>query len=1432
MWTQSRGWAALTVALLFLVPVAEAQDDPRQAVPPELAPWVPWVLAEVPDHGCPVTASGTVCAWTGRLRLDLGERGGSFVQEAVVDREAWMDLPGEAGRWPQQVRVNGREVAVMDRGGRPAVRLGPGSHRIEGRLAFDRLPEMLAVPSSTALVDLVLGGEAVRFPRREADGSLWLRRRSTGEDAEARLELRVARKVSDGVPMRITTRLQLEVAGRPREVDLGQVRVPNTVPIRVHADVPARIDADGRLVVQVVAGEHTIELESRAEGNPETLRAPEHGDPWPAHEVWVWEAGEDVRQADLRGPPAIDPARTHLQGAWASLPAYVMRPGAELTIVTLRRGEPEPAPNRLGLERELWLDLDGGGYTVRDHLTGRMNQAWRLDLVADGELGHVAVDGQDRLITLAPEGERPGVELREAELAMTAEWRLAGARGDLPAVGWSSDVHQLSWDLHLPPGWSVLSASGVDEVSDTWLGSWDLFAFFFVLVVSLAVARLFGWPFGLLALGMFVLSHQEDGAPYWAWASLVTAVALLRVLPEHWTRTWVRGWWAVTAVVLAVLAIPFAHEQLQQAIHPQVAERYRDVGFTRGLAAAPMAAMDGGEAAEAPVEESVAADSFVRGRYAEKSKETRKPKKLALLEQDPSAVIQTGAGVPTWSWRTWHLSWSGPVERDHRVNLWLLSPWMNGVLAFLRVALVLLLGALLVARSWPRPRKGGTAPSTGAPAAVAATGAALLLLGLAGAARAEPMTPPEPPTPGAPILTELRDRLTRPAPCRPDCVAAPSAELSIERDRLTMSFEVHAGEAASLRLPGPASQWVPDGVRRDGTATSALALREDGYVHVRLPRGTHRVEVAGPIAGDALILQLPDRVHRLAVSSAEGWAVEGSGEDGEATAQVRLTRTAPAEGAEGGDRSAGLPPWLHVERTLSAGVSWRLHTEVRRVSPTGSPVVVRLPLLAGESVQRSDLKVDGGHVVVALGDDQQTLEWDSTLEPRAELLWKAPQGVPWTETWQLVCGAVWHCDPGARGAKDAPPPVAHVEGGRWQPTYRPWPGERLTLRFARPDAAEGRAITIDSAALEVHPGVRRERSTLTLRVRSSGGGVQTLTLPEGARIQSLTVDGEARPFRQRDRKLEVGLAPGAQTIVLEWQQAEGMGLSHGAPRVALGGAAANAQTTIHMPPERWLLAVRGPSWGPAILFWSYLLVVLLAALLLSRIPGTPLRAWQWALLAVGLTQVHPMAALVVVGWFFALQWRREHPHARKGVFDLVQLLLVFGTLVTLGVLYSAVHHGLLVQPDMQVAGAQSTQSALRWYVDRIEQTLPTPVVWSVPLWVYKILMLLWSLWLAWSLVRWLPWAWQCFSQGGLWKRLRTPRPKPTPAPTQAGSVLDAGMMGARKSWSSHVSGGCVPLSDRMPSFGIVRKRDVVITPSGSTAGNSGRGARPPGRGWG
>jgi hypothetical protein len=212
-----------------------------------------------------------------------------------------------------------------------------------------------------------------------------------------------------------------------------------------------------------------------------------------------------------------------------------------------------------------------------------------------------------------------------------------------------------------------------------------------------------------------------------------------------------------------------------------------------------------------------------------------------------------------------------------------------------------------------------------------------------------------------------------------------------------------------------------------------------------------------------------------------------------------------------------------------------------------------------------------------------------------------------------------------------------------------------------------------------------------------------------------------------------------------------------APEVRIGDPgqrAVNADVAFRMPQDRWVLWAGGPGLGPAVLFWSYLLVVVLAAAALGRTDWTPLKTRHWLLLGLGLTQIDPLAAIMIVGWLLALGMReRKDPIQAPFAFDLSQLLLVLWTLAAMAGLYYSIKEGLLGIPRMQIAGNGSSDFFFRWTQDRIIAAMPRPWVLSLPMLVFRLLMLAWALWLALSLLKWLSWGWRCFGQGGMWRKI-------------------------------------------------------------------------------
>ncbi len=1379
----------LFLAATASVPRAHAERLARDRVPEPLQPWVDWALHGVRDSLCPFLhgqQDSTRCAWPGRLELDLDERGGRFTQAWTVDVESTVPLPGGAGRWPEDVKLDGVATTPLARAGVPTLRLAIGAHTIAGVFRWDALPEALEVAPDVGLVALTLRGAAVAFPSRDTTGRVWLGRVVEAPAEEDRVIVRVSRRVVDDVPLQLTTRVELAVSGKAREVHLGPALPAGFTPLSLVSPLATRLEADGRLRVQVRPGDWTIELVARHDGPVESLVLPAPTDAWAegGEETWVWDARPALRVVEIEDVIAVDPQQTTLPDDWKSLPAYRMAPDVTMKLVERRRGNEPPEPDRLALERELWLDFDGGGYTVRDHLTGTLNSSFRLEMQPTLVLGRVALDGRDQVVTRRPGSDRDGIEVRQGQLTLEAESRIDAALRTLPAVSWDADVESLSATLHLPPGWRVFAARGADQVPGTWVEGWTLLDFFGVLIAALAFRRLWGWVWGGVALVGLALIHPEAHGFTWLFLAVLAFEAALRLLGAGKARRWVRATWIVLVGYAVLTAVPFLVWQVRVAMYPSLEHAWYATRDAPPGGSGPdflrYHTVTGSEAPVAPAspapQEAMLEESAV-DKPAERGRQNLEMRKLAQLDDrleprkslrlqlgglpsassdelqrfDPHAVVNTGPGIPSWSWNQVSIGFSGPVQREQAVSLYLLSPTINALLNGLRAAFLGLLVLRLLGMRGDRSLKWLGAGARSAPAIAAAV--LVTLVTAPNAARAD--------VPDQAILDQLRSRLTERPVCHPDCASISRAYVDVTGGRLKARLEVAALAATAIPLPGSATSWSPVQVLVDAKPASAIR-DESGTLWALIPAQSKEVLLDGPLPErDEIAIPMPLVPARVEVK-APGFTIEGVHENGQpdSSLTLRRERTEPADpDALDANSPQVLPSFLSVTRSLSLGLKWEVTTHVRRLSPGGAPATAQIPLLPGESVTTEGSRVEKGHVLVTLASDVDEAQWSSTLEQRAALELVAPSTADFVEVWQLGASTLWHVD--AKGL--APIHPGDVMGVR-VPEWHPWPGERLALAITRPEGVPGATLTIDSSLLSVTPGLRSTDSTLTLSIRSSRGGRHVVTLPEGVELTSVEVGGLAQPLRMDGSRVTLPIHPGSQVAEIAWREARGIETRFTTPRVDAGAPSVNAAVRAEVSANRWVLFVHGPRLGPAVLFWSLLAVLLVVSMALGRVPLTPLRAHHWFLLGLGLTQLPVSAAAIVAIWLLALGVRRERAAAldspeRRGTFNLVQVALVALTLAALAVLAWGIERGLLGMPRMQIQGNGSNGDTLRWFADRAEGALPTAWLISLPLWVYRLAMLAWALWIAASLIRWLKWAWESFTTGGGWKPAPPKPPK-------------------------------------------------------------------------
>lgn len=1313
-------------------------------IPPNLAQWKGWVLHGNEGRLCPThynNGEAYQCLWPSRLNLNLQSNKGGFSQEWLVFVKAWVPLPGNFQTWPREVTVDGKPAPVVAKDNTPSVHLTPGTHRVEGFFVWDEMPEMIHVPPESGLISLTINGNPVKFPLIESNGRLWLKKKEESLRQEDRVECRIFRLLNDTIPLQVTNLLRITISGQPREITLAPVLLEKAIPMSIKSSLPTRIGPEGELMIQGRPGRWEVEIVTRFEDPVHKLSSlKEAGE----QEVWSFQSQNHLRMVKIEGVSPVDPKQTDVPPEWKRFPTFIMRAGSEMILKEVRRGDPLPAPDQLSLNRTWWLDFDGHGFTIQDHINGTLSRQWYLAMTPPGILGRVSVDSVDQLITSHGKDKKPGVELRKGYLQLVAESRFEASTWTVPAIGWDHDFQSVSGVLNLPPGWRLLTTRGVDVATGTWVERWSLLDLFLVLVISLAVSKLWNKRWGMLALFTVALTYHEPEAPRLVWLNVLAALALLRFLPEGWAKKLVNLWRWGSVIFLLVLTIPFIVQQVRWGVYPQLEPH--ETG-PEPLTPGKTALLGERELMRAPSVSQSVMDSSRAYLPQEGKEEGAYYKKKTTLTQDPNALIQTGPGLPTWRWRTIALTWNGPVAKDQKMYLWLLSPLANLILSFLRVGLlVVLIFHLLPFRPWKMAGNNLT---------VATALIVFTFLPLIALANQDPGYPPPE------LLQKLQERLLEKPDCLPHCADSPRMQLAASEDNLRILFQVHTGAETAVPLPGSLNSWIPEEVLLDGQPAQGLMKDQEGLLWTFVPEGVHLVTLFGKTPSEkSFQVPLPLRPRMVEVE-AKGWTVQGVDREGHAEASIQLTREEKNVAESQTKLEAKIAPFFHLERVLTLGLHWQVRTTLRRMTLPDTPAMVSIPLLEGESVTTAGIHVENGNALINLGAKEAKIVWTSTLKESPTIHLKAPEVVPWTETWTLDVSPIWHCELSGIDV------IHHQDkAGYWMPQWQPWQGEGVTISVSRPQAIPGQILTIEEVRLELTPGERYTKADSTLKIRTSKGGEHRVTLPEGANLMQVKVNDQSQPLKQEGNDVIISLQPGLQNISLEWHQPVPSSLITRAPLITIGPKAVNADMVFNMPPNRWILWVGGPRLGPAVLFWSYMVVIILAAIGLGKITWTPLKTRHWLLLGLGLTQVHPLMAIIIVGWLLALGLRKTKPQTEhRFSFNLSQLFLVLWTVVALVCLYLSVQSGLLGIPDMQISGNGSSNFWLHWTQDRIGSAMPQPWVLSLPLFVFRILMLLWALWLAYALLNWLRWGWHCFSEGGLWKkRVRPSKIHPPSSP--------------------------------------------------------------------
>jgi hypothetical protein len=1161
------------------------------------------------------------------------------------------------------------------------------------------------------------------------------------------------------------------------------------IPISIASPLPYQLQPDGTLSVQLVPGEHVIVVTAI---HPQPVDAIDFASPqlpeWPQEETVVWQPAPELRSVEVSGLSPLSAELSQIPPDFQGGATYVAQGGSTLHLKEMSRGEQSVPPDQIALQRTLWIDLNGEGFTVRDAFSGTLRSSRRLNALEETGVGRATISGTQALIAPDPVKRLAGIEIRQSSLDVEAISRLGSSRS-IAAIGWDIPVDSVNMQLMLPPSWKLLDVRGASDVTDSWVSSWTLLDVFITIMVILGAYQLFGAPVAALLGFSLCLNQGEFLAPKMLFVHIMLISAWLALSKRESTvRSIAKTLLGVTFVAWSLQSLAFLKLQVTQLLFPQLqaGTRYRTVlqelllgldqsflswpylmfllacallalSFSRKGATAWKKVLRGGLCAMlfvplaiftgvilsgsrllvgsspsysakgyAPThqfgghsrDQFQAATSYDMAEAAEGSPVAQVLNSREFSYEDK--VLLSGPALPNWSWRAHQMRISEPANPEARVFLVLLSPLWTGLLCAVR-------SILIVCLFWALLRRLGYSVRRFGPNVARSLALFVLCVGSSHQASAE--------YPSEELLGELEQHLSQELCQASSCTEILEASLSADRSTFQLSLKVSSKGASAVTLPGPLSIVEPTEVQVNGSATSALRRTEDDYLLVRTPKGPSIIEVVGRLReSGAFVLQLPQLPLVMSIKT-DFWFIEGLADNQVPAPSIRFidkdSDKSAAQSAPSVSR-IDLPSWVIQTKRITIGDQIQVQTDLVRLGSTSSAYPFSVRLLPGERVTTPGISVQNETASGLFPAGTDSVSFSSTVPYTGELKLQADANVSVSEIWEVRCAPIVHCLHSGLA-----PTSSNIQGEnalRWQP----FPGEEAKVQIQPLSGIAGDLITIDSVDHRVEWGYGSMEGTVSMSLRATQQKNLAITLPEGASLKSVLLDGAPTRTRSESGRLMLLLNPGTHNTQITYSLNTAIALLQRAPKILVDGASHNVTIQVAPGTERWLIWTDRSTWGPAIVFWSKLVSVVLLCVGLTYVGLLPVSYLGAVFLGTGLATLPLIAIAIPLVWLGLVRVLPESAGIQRiAPRWLISTGFCILSLIALTLFYRIVQIGLVLQPPMLVAGNQSTSSLLRWFVDHASGQLPDPWILSLPMWCWRAFALVWATWLATAVIRWI-----------------------------------------------------------------------------------------------
>lgn len=434
--------------------------------------------------------------------------------------------------------------------------------------------------------------------------------------------------------------------------------------------------------------------------------------------------------------------------------------------------------------------------------------------------------------------------------------------------------------------------------------------------------------------------------------------------------------------------------------------------------------------------------------------------------------------------------------------------------------------------------------------------------------------------------------------------------------------------------------------------------------------------------------------------------------------------------------------FYQVSRTLYLNNSWKVVTQIKPLFETTKSTTLSIPLLKGENILNSDIKVENNKAIVNLSN--QVLSWESNLPSVNQLEIPAVTTDSYSQVFSLQYSNLWKSSVTGKNP-------FNVQGD--MTSWALWNGEHLTLDFKAPLVLEGKTLALDNLIVSY----KKEHDTsfyhYSLTANTSLTGKMFFTLPNDYKIEQLIINNHSVNIDKNTIKIPVDLNFGTNSISFTISTEQSHTIFKSFPYVQFPETIYN--THYNLDSDDWILYSGGSDIHTEYILFSSLIFLSIVTFITKKV-NPSLHVFTIVFILFGFLQnsitimlLLPLLLCLIKFKDFIIQ-RFQH-HKNPFEYNVYQFALIAFSIIFMFSFLVTLKLGLLDHPSSWTLYGTHL---ITWY-NEIYSSQP---IWYVQLdsTIYHVFMFVWAIFVSYHLMNISKLAFKAIFSFELWIKKQPP----------------------------------------------------------------------------